>query len=138
AGIFPSDRLFELGSLGEISLFAGSLSDLPDGWMPAAGQIIDIASNAALFSLLGTSYGGNGQTNFALPDLRGRVAIGSDRPFSSAAPFGSDSIVLDINNLPSHSHVVPIPASLPMLAGALATLFGRRLLSWRCAKARFA
>src|ERR1041384_2808593 len=61
--------------LASIALFAGNFA--PRGWAFCQGQILSIAQNTALFSLLGTTYGGNGQTNFALPDLRGRVAIGS-------------------------------------------------------------
>jgi microcystin-dependent protein len=60
--------------IGEITLFAGNFA--PQGWAFCQGQILSIAENTALFSLLGTNYGGNGRTNFALPDLRGRVPVG--------------------------------------------------------------
>ena len=59
--------------LGEISIFAGNFA--PRGWAFCQGQMLSIAQNTALFSLLGTTYGGNGQTTFALPDLRGRVLV---------------------------------------------------------------
>ena len=60
--------------LGEISMFAGNRA--PDGWAFCNGQLLDIASNTPLFSILGTYYGGDGQRTFALPDLRGRVPVG--------------------------------------------------------------
>lgn len=59
--------------LGEIKLFAGTF--VPVGWAPCDGQLLPIASNSALFSVIGTSYGGDGRTTFAVPDLRGRVAV---------------------------------------------------------------
>ncbi|HEX2630126.1 MAG TPA: tail fiber protein [Chitinophagaceae bacterium] len=61
--------------LGEIKLFAGSFA--PQGWALCQGQLLSISQNASLFSLLGTNYGGNGQSNFALPDLRGATPVGS-------------------------------------------------------------
>jgi microcystin-dependent protein len=61
--------------LGEIKLFAGNFA--PQGWMLCQGQLLSINQNTSLFSLLGTSYGGNGQTTFALPDLRGATPVGS-------------------------------------------------------------
>lgn len=78
SGVFPSQG----GSggsaafLGQIATFAGTF--VPSGWTPADGQILPIAGNTALFSVLGTTYGGNGTTTFALPDLQGRVAVGAD------------------------------------------------------------
>ncbi|MEM1219497.1 MAG: tail fiber protein, partial [Bacteroidota bacterium] len=63
--------------------------EIPDGWMPCEGQIISIGQNTALFSLLGTVYGGDGRTSFALPDLRGRMPIGyGTGPGLSAKPLG--------------------------------------------------
>src|SRR6185503_20598925 len=61
--------------IGQIMLFAGNFA--PRGWAFCNGQILPIAQNTALFSILGTTYGGNGQTTFALPDLRGRVPVSS-------------------------------------------------------------
>ena len=63
--------------LGEVKIFAGNFT--PRDWAPCDGRLIPISQNTALFSLLGTTYGGNGRTNFALPDLRGRVPIGQGR-----------------------------------------------------------
>ena len=63
------------GYLAQIIMFAGNFA--PNSWAFCAGQILSIAQNTALFSLLGTTYGGNGQTTFGLPDLRGRVPVGA-------------------------------------------------------------
>lgn len=74
----PSDTPTELSAepfLGSISLFAGTFA--PRGWAFCEGQLLPIASNNALFSILGTTYGGDGRTDFALPDLRGRTPVGA-------------------------------------------------------------
>jgi microcystin-dependent protein len=95
--------------LAEIILFAGNFA--PRGWAFCQGQILSIAQNTALFSLLGTTYGGNGTTTFALPDLRGRVPVGQGQgPGLSAYTLGevsgSESRTLTVNQLASHTHVV--------------------------------
>lgn len=94
--------------IGEIKLFAGNFAPL--GWAFCDGQVISIAENDALFSLIGTTYGGDGQNTFALPDLRGRVPIGAgQRPGGSTYAFaqkgGSENIIILASNLPTHSHV---------------------------------
>lgn len=81
----------------------------PRGWAGANGQILAIAQNTALFSILGTTYGGNGQTTFALPDLRGRVAINQGSgpglsPYSLGQVGGSETVTLTSANLPKHDH----------------------------------
>lgn len=81
----------------------------PAGWASAEGQIVAIAQNTALFSLLGTTYGGNGQTTFALPDLRGRMAINQGSgaglsPYSLGQTGGSETTTLLSSNLPRHDH----------------------------------
>ena len=95
--------------LGEIRMFAGNFA--PTGWAFCQGQLLPIAQNQALFSLLGTTYGGNGTTTFALPDLRGRVPVGfgqgpglSNRVIGEK--FGSELVTLNINQMPSHNHTV--------------------------------
>ena len=95
--------------LGEIRLFPYNFA--PQGWAFCNGQIMAIAQNTALFSLLGTTYGGNGTTNFALPDLRGRLAVSSGQgpglsPYTLGQQSGSESVTLTLNNLPSHNHTV--------------------------------
>jgi microcystin-dependent protein len=76
----------------------------PKGWALCNGQLLPINQNQALFALLGTTYGGNGQTNFALPNLRGRVPIsmGSGHTLGEAA--GSTSVTINIQQLPTHIH----------------------------------
>jgi len=78
----------------------------PKGWALCNGQLLPINQNQALFALLGTVYGGNGQTNFALPNLRGRVPIsfGSGHTLGEAA--GSTSVTVNIQQLPTHLHVL--------------------------------
>lgn len=86
SGIFPVDggggTTYSNAILGEIRLFAGSFA--PPGFMFCSGQLLSINANLALFSLLGTTYGGNGSTTFALPDLRGAVPVGSGTPVLGA------------------------------------------------------
>lgn len=74
-GVFPSRNMSSNPYLAGISLFGGNFA--PRGWAFCSGQLLPIAQNTALFSLLGTTYGGDGRTTFGLPDLRGRVAVGS-------------------------------------------------------------
>jgi len=86
----------------------------PTGWAECNGQLIPIASNTALFSLLGVQYGGNGTTNFALPDLRGRVMVGEGNgpgliPVILGESGGYYQATITTNNLPAHSH--PISAN---------------------------
>jgi microcystin-dependent protein len=81
----------------------------PRGWTSASGQILAISTNTALFSILGTTYGGNGQTTFALPDLRGRVAINQGSgpglsPYVLGQVGGSETVTLTSTNLPKHDH----------------------------------
>jgi microcystin-dependent protein len=95
--------------LGEIRQFA--MGYAPQGWAPCNGQILPIAQNQALFALLGTVYGGNGQTTFALPDLRGRVGVGAGMdpglpPVSQGQVGGEETHTLTINELPAHTHMV--------------------------------
>ncbi len=95
--------------LGQIIIFAGNFA--PRGWMLCQGQILSIAQNTALFSILGTTYGGNGQTTFALPDLRGRAPIsqGQGPGLSSYAlgeSDGTETVTLDQTQIPPHPHTV--------------------------------
>ena len=96
--------------LAQITMFGSSFN--PRGWSFCNGQLLDIASNTALFSLLGTTYGGDGRVTFALPDLRGRVPLHSGH--SSPGPGlsnrtlgeqgGSEQNTLTVGQLPSHTH----------------------------------
>lgn len=80
----------------------------PRGWMFCQGQLLSIAQNTALFSLLGTSYGGDGMTTFALPNLSGRVAIGVGSNKVLGETGGTDAVTLTSANLPAHNHVANI------------------------------
>ena len=95
--------------IGQITLFAGNFA--PRGWAFCNGQILSIAQNTALFSILGTTYGGNGQTTFALPDLRGRVPMhpGQGPGLSSRTlgeVGGTETTTLNVSQLPAHTHPV--------------------------------
>jgi microcystin-dependent protein len=95
--------------IGEVIMFAGNFA--PRGWAFCAGQILSIAQNTALFSILGTTYGGNGQTTFALPDLRGRVPVGVGQgpglpAVSLGEVSGSPTQTLLITQLPAHGHIL--------------------------------
>ena len=88
----------------------------PRGWAFCNGQLLPINQNTALFSLLGTQYGGNGQTTFALPDLRGRVPLGFGQGpglsnYSQGQVGGVETVTLTINQMPIHTHVIA-PGSL--------------------------
>jgi len=76
----------------------------PKGWALCNGQLLPINQNQALFALLGTTYGGNGQTNFALPNLRGRVPISFNNGHSLGEAAGSTSVTINIQQLPQHFH----------------------------------
>lgn len=93
--------------LGEIRMFAGNFA--PRGWAFCNGQILSIAQNTALFSLLGTTYGGNGQTTFALPNLQGRVPVHWGQgpglsPYNLGQQTGQESVTLLQTQLPAHTH----------------------------------
>jgi Microcystin-dependent protein len=95
--------------VGEIRIFAGTFA--PTGWALCDGQILSISSNTALFSILGTTYGGNGQTTFALPNLNGRVPIGTGSgpgltPRVEGETGGQETVTLLSTEMPAHSHTV--------------------------------
>ncbi|GAA4453619.1 tail fiber protein [Nibrella saemangeumensis] len=95
--------------IASIILFGGTYA--PRGWAFCQGQILSIAQNTALFALLGTTYGGNGQTTFALPDLRGRVPIHPGQgpglsPYSLGQMGGFETTTLLTANLPAHTHTL--------------------------------
>jgi microcystin-dependent protein len=96
--------------LGSIILFAGNFA--PRGWAFCNGQLLSIAQNTALFSLLGTTYGGDGQTTFALPDLRGRAPIHAGQgpglqSYVLGQFGGEETVTLTSAELPPHAHVQP-------------------------------
>jgi len=90
----------------------------PRGWAFCSGQILPIAQNTALFSLIGTTFGGNGQTTFALPDLRGRWPNSSGQgpglsSYDLGQVGGSESTTITVNNMPAHNHQVAVVAGVP-------------------------
>lgn len=88
--------------VGEIRIFAGNFA--PAGWMFCEGQLLPISENETLFQLIGTTYGGDGQSVFALPDLRGRVPIHQGNGFVLAETGGAEEITLTAAQIPAHSH----------------------------------
>ena len=83
----------------------------PKGWALCNGQFLPINQNQALFALLGTTYGGNGQTTFALPNLRGRVPIHFDASHDLGEAAGSTSVTVNIQQLPTHMHALQASTS---------------------------
>jgi microcystin-dependent protein len=93
--------------VGEIRMFAGNFA--PAGWMFCEGQLLPISEYETLFNLIGTTYGGDGQSTFALPDLRGRVPIHFGNGFTLAETGGVEEVTLTVSQIPAHSH--PLLAS---------------------------
>jgi microcystin-dependent protein len=95
--------------VGEIRMFAGNFA--PAGWMFCEGQLLPIAEFETLFNLIGTTYGGDGQTTFALPDLRGRLPIHQGPGFTLAETGGVESVTLTTSQIPAHSHPFLVSAN---------------------------
>jgi microcystin-dependent protein len=89
--------------IGEIRMFGGNFA--PAGWMFCDGSLLAISENDALFTLIGTTYGGDGQTTFALPNLSSRVPMHQGNGHTLGEMSGSETVTLIVNQLPSHSHV---------------------------------
>ena len=88
--------------VGEIRMFAGNFA--PAGWMFCEGQLLPISENETLFQLIGTTYGGDGQSTFALPDLRGRIPVHQGNGINFAESGGTEEITLTIQQIPAHTH----------------------------------
>jgi microcystin-dependent protein len=93
--------------IGEIRIFAGNFA--PAGWAFCSGQLLAIAEQETLFQLIGTTFGGDGQSTFGLPDLQGRVPIHQDANFQWGASGGTETVTLTTQSMPSHTH--PMVAS---------------------------
>jgi microcystin-dependent protein len=116
-GVFPTAQSIVTDGvpfLGEISLFAGNFA--PAGWAFADGQLLSIAANTALFSVIGNSFGGNGFTTFALPDLRDRIAVGTGNGVTLGEVFGTDSDTLNFAQLPV-GYPAAVPSAVPEPSG---------------------
>jgi microcystin-dependent protein len=127
--------------IGEIRIFAGNFA--PSGWQFCDGSLIPISENDTLFSLIGTTYGGDGQATFAVPDLRGRVPVGIGqgpvtRNVAIGENFGAENVALTSNQLPSHAHSAQVSVnntnanlSVPTTnssIGKMGTLSGRQFI----------
>lgn len=89
--------------IGEIRMFAGNFA--PVGWAFCNGALIPISENDALFNLIGTTYGGDGQNTFALPNLQSRVPVHVGPGFALGQAAGAESVTLTVSQIPAHSHV---------------------------------
>ena len=110
--------------VGEIRMFAGNFA--PAGWAFCDGQLLPISENETLFQLIGTTYGGDGQSTFALPDLRGRIPLHQGNGYILAETGGAEEVTLTVNQIPAHNHTfmaststgVDANASFKTLAGS--------------------
>jgi Microcystin-dependent protein len=96
--------------VGEIRMFGGNFA--PAGWMFCEGQLLPISEFETLFNLIGTTYGGDGQSTFALPDLRGRLPIHQGGGFILAETGGTENITLTVNQIPAHNHPFKVTPNL--------------------------
>jgi microcystin-dependent protein len=88
--------------VGELRMFAGNFA--PAGWMFCEGQLLPISENETLFQLIGTTYGGDGESTFGLPDLRGRIPVHQGNGFILAETGGAEEVTLTVQQIPAHSH----------------------------------
>src|SRR5207248_3205199 len=102
--------------VGEIRIFAGNFA--PAGWAFCEGQLLPISENEILFQLIGTTYGGDGQSTFALPDLRGRLPIHFGNGFTLAENGGAETITLTVQQIAAHSHPFLASTNIADLSGA--------------------
>src|SRR5438309_1605572 len=99
------DRRGQMSSpfIGEIRMFAGNFA--PAGWAFCNGALIPISENDTLFNLIGTTYGGDGQNTFALPDLQSRVPVHVGPGFALGQTGGAEAVTLTTSQIPAHTHV---------------------------------
>lgn len=109
--------------VGEIRMFGGNFA--PAGWMFCEGQLLAISENETLFQLIGTTYGGDGQSTFALPDLRGRLPIHQGNGFVLAETGGMEEVSLTVNQLPSHSHALLASTEVAILTDPQGNVSGQ-------------
>ncbi|HSY20139.1 MAG TPA: tail fiber protein, partial [Candidatus Acidoferrales bacterium] len=139
-GYFPSSSGSESGfpMLGELRLVAGNATTLGDGWVPADGAQLQINDDYNLFSIIGTTYGGDGDTVFNVPDLRGRLTVNTGQSSGTSSynlgdTAGSETYTLTFSMMPAHTHtVVPAmgllsPAGSPLVNGSSTVDFGSAL-----------
>jgi microcystin-dependent protein len=97
--------------VGEIRMFAGNFA--PAGWMFCEGQLLPISENETLFQLIGTTYGGDGESTFALPDLRGRIPMHQGNGFTLAETGGAEEVTLTVSQIAAHSHPLLATNDIP-------------------------
>lgn len=105
--------------VGEIRMFAGNFA--PVGWELCQGQLLSIAEYSVLFQLIGTTYGGNGQTTFALPDLRGRIPIHVSSGLPLGAQTGTETVTLISPQVPVHTHALRASTQLGPQGGTVSS-----------------
>jgi microcystin-dependent protein len=106
--------------VGEIRMFGGNFA--PAGWMFCEGQLLPISEYETLFNLIGTTYGGDGQSTFALPDLRGRLPLHQGNGFTLAETGGVETVTLTVSQIPAHSHPMVCSTNLANDANPLNNL----------------
>jgi microcystin-dependent protein len=102
--------------VGEIRIFGGNFA--PAGWQLCNGQLLPISEFETLFNLIGTTYGGDGQSTFALPDLRGRLPIHAGNGFVQAETGGAETVTVTVTQAPAHSHPMQATNNNATAAGA--------------------
>jgi len=109
--------------VGEIRMFAGNFA--PAGWMFCDGQLLPISENETLFQLIGTTYGGDGQSTFALPDLRGRIPLHQGSGVILAETGGAEEITLTVSQISAHSHALLASSGIGSLPTPQAHVLGK-------------
>ena len=109
--------------VGEIRMFGGNFA--PAGWMFCEGQLLPISENETLFQLIGTTYGGDGQSTFALPDLRGRAPVHQGNGVSLAETGGAEDVTLTVQQIPAHSHAMQASADIPAASSPANSVLGQ-------------
>lgn len=108
--------------VGEIRIFAGNFA--PAGWMFCAGQLLPISEYETLFNLIGTTYGGDGQSTFALPNLQSRVPAHQGNGFILAETGGVETVTLTLNQIPVHNHALLVAGTQGNVPGPQGNLLG--------------
>jgi|ERR1035437_87520 microcystin-dependent protein len=109
--------------VGEIRIFAGNFE--PAGWMFCAGQLLPISEYETLFNLIGTTYGGDGNSTFGLPDLRGRLPIHFGGGFTLAETGGVEEVALTVSQIPGHNHALLATNGIPTQSSPQNSLTGQ-------------
>jgi microcystin-dependent protein len=113
--------------VGEIRMFAGNFA--PAGWMFCEGQLLPISEYETLFNLIGTTYGGDGQSTFALPDLRGRLPNHQGNGFTLAESGGVETVTLTTNQIPTHTHALLASKNIATQSNASANTLAQSTLA---------